>query len=119
MCVCLSLWPQSQEKEARDEMKRRAKELQLARKEATKRGGRGHSYNVGGGFGSSDYNPGPSVDMSSSHQPSKPSYNPPRYMYIHSICIVFPCKAYIIWYSNAYESVSLSPPGLPAGCGGV
>ena len=68
---------QSQEKEACDEMKRRAKELQMARKEAGKRGGRG--YNVGGGFGSSDYNPGPCVDMSTSHQPSKPAYNPPRY----------------------------------------
>ena len=81
MCpyLSLSICPQSQEKEARDEMKRRAKELQLARKEATKRGGRGHGYNVGGGFGSADYNPGPSVDMSASHQPSKPSYNPPRY----------------------------------------
>ena len=67
---------QSQEKEARDEMKRRAKELQMARKEAGKRGGR--DYNVGGGFGSLDYNPGPSVDMSTSHQPSKPAYNPPR-----------------------------------------
>ena len=57
-------------------MKRRAKELQMARKEAGKRGGR--AYNLGGGFGSSDYNPGPSVDMSTSHQPSKPAYNPPR-----------------------------------------
>lgn len=66
----------SQEKEARDEMKRRAKELQMARKEASKRGGRA-GYHVGGGFGSSDYNPGPSVDMSASHQPSKPAYNPP------------------------------------------
>ena len=35
---------------------------------------------MGGGFGSSDYNPGPTVDMTSSHQPSKPSYNPPRYI---------------------------------------
>ena len=85
MCLSLSICPQSQEKEARDEMKRRAKELQLARKEATKRGGRGHGYNVGGGFGSADYNPGPSVDMSASHQPSKPSYNPPRYIYNHII----------------------------------
>jgi hypothetical protein len=76
---CLYLWPQSQEKEARDEMKRRAKELQMAKKESTKRGGRGHGYNVGGGFGSADYNPGPSVDMSTSHQTSKPAYNPPRY----------------------------------------
>ena len=49
----------------------------MARKEATKRGGRGHGY-AAGGFGSADYNPGPSVDMSASHQPSKPAYNPPR-----------------------------------------
>ena len=83
MCVC----PQSQEKEARDEMKRRAKELQIARKEASKRGGRGGAYNVGGGFGSSDYNPGPSVGMSASHQPSKPAYNPPRYIHTHNIVL--------------------------------
>jgi predicted RNA-binding protein Jag len=65
----------SQEKEARDEMKRRAKELQMARKEASKRGGK--AFNVGGGFGSSDYTSGPSIDMSTSHQPSKPAYNAP------------------------------------------
>ena len=83
--VLISSWlplslpsPQSQEKEARDEMKRRAKELQMARKEASKRGGR--AYNVGGGFGSSDYSSGPSIDMSTSHQPSKPAYNPPRFI---------------------------------------
>ena len=91
MSLSICLATQSQEKEARDEMKRRAKELQLARKEATKRGGRGHGYNVGGGFGSADYNPGPSVDMSTSHQPSKPSYNPPRYTvhiwFIHHIIL--------------------------------
>ena len=51
----------------------------MAKKEASKRGGRG--YHVGGGFGSSDYNPGPSVDMTaSSQQPSKPSYTAPRYI---------------------------------------
>ena len=74
--LCPSLSPQSQEKEAHDEMKRRAKELQLAKKEAMKRGGK--VYNVGGGFGSSDYNPGPSVDVMPSHQPSKPAYKQPR-----------------------------------------
>ena len=78
--------PQSQEKEARDEMKRRAKELQMARKEASKRGGK--PYNVGGGFGSSDYTSGPSIDMSTSHQPSKPAYNPPRCNVYVRICTV-------------------------------
>lgn len=87
--------PQSQEKEARDEMKRRAKELQMAKKEATKRGGK--AYNMRGGFGSSDYNPGPSVDMTTSHQPSKSAYNPPRYThvvidsYIHTLSIAMSC----------------------------
>ena len=61
-------------------MKRRAKELQIARKEASKRGGRGHGGGCGGGgFGLADYNPGPSVDMTASHQPSKPAYSAPRY----------------------------------------
>ena len=70
-------------------MKRRAKELQMARKEASKRGGK--TFNVGGGFGSSDYTSGPSIDMSTSHQPSKPAYNAPRYMYMYMkiICLKY------------------------------
>ena len=99
MFVC----PQSQEKEARDEMKRRAKELQIARKEASKRGGRGGAYNVGGGFGSSDYNPGPSVGMSASHQPSKPAYNPPRYIHNNTqYCVLY---VYIHNVQSSYDLV--------------
>ena len=77
--------------EAQDEMKRRAKELQMARKEASKRGGR--AYNVGGGFGSSDYSSGPSIDMSTSHQPSKPAYNPPRFI-VQYTCTFCMCALY-------------------------
>ena len=52
----------------------------MAQKEASKRGGRGHGGGYGGGgFGSADYNPGPSADMTASHQPSKPAYSAPRY----------------------------------------
>ena len=61
----------------------------MARKEASKRGGK--AFNVGGGFGSSDYTSGPSIDMSTSHQPSKPAYNALRYMYmyIEIICLEY------------------------------
>lgn len=44
----------SQEKEARDEMKRKAKELQLAKRDAR----RGHGGGFTGGFGSQDYHGG-------------------------------------------------------------
>ena len=51
---------QSQEKEARDEMKRKAKELTLAKREASK-GGRGSfSGGFAGGFGSQDMRSGSS-----------------------------------------------------------
>ena len=48
---CLFLPWQSQEKEARDEMKRRSKELQLAKREARKEGRSHYSGGFGGGGG--------------------------------------------------------------------
>ena len=66
----------------------------MAKKEANKRGGR--AYNVGGGFGSSDYNPGTSVDISSSQQTSKPTYNPPpRYTHIEIHVLILYAWCYI------------------------
>ena len=63
MCICIFdiLMPlfQSQEKEARDEMKRKAKELQLAKREARKEGRSHYTGGFGGGgFGSHDIRSG-------------------------------------------------------------
>lgn len=69
----------SQEKEARDEMKRKAKELEMTRREERKTGRKaytgGFGGGSGGGYGSSSMRGGPSLDTLPSQETTK-SYNP-------------------------------------------
>ena len=73
---------QSQEKEAKDEMKRKAKELQMAKREARKEGRSMYSGGYGGsGFGSHDMRGGgmgPSVETLPPPE-TKKSYAAPRW----------------------------------------
>jgi len=68
---------QTQEKEARDQMKKRAKEIQQRNKELSK--GR-PGFNSGGGFGNSSYRSeiSPVIDTGSSIDTPKPQYNKPN-----------------------------------------
>ncbi|XP_060572512.1 coatomer subunit delta-like [Ruditapes philippinarum] len=73
---------QTQEKEAKDQMRKRAKELQRQRQEAEK-SGRAPSGFGGGGFGSSSFNRGDRGDSATiidttPSEPTKPSYQAPR-----------------------------------------
>ena len=79
LCHSLFLF-QSQEKEALDEMKRRAKELQLAKREARKEGRMHYTGGFGGGFGSHGArNMAPTVEsLPPQDYSSKPSYSAPR-----------------------------------------
>lgn len=72
---------QTQEREAKDQMKKRAKELQRQRQEA-ERSGRSTSGFGGGGFGSSSYNRGDSTSIIDTIpvEPTKPTYTAPRYI---------------------------------------
>ncbi|KAK2191611.1 hypothetical protein NP493_50g04000 [Ridgeia piscesae] len=69
---------QTQEREARENMKRKAKELQQQRRDIAKGGGR-RGIGIGGGFGSgsSDHSSSPHIDSMSSMEPSKPTYQAP------------------------------------------
>ena len=64
-----------------DEMKRRAKELQLAKREARKEGRMHYTGGFGGGFGSQNARSmGPSVEsLPPQDYTSKPAYSAPRY----------------------------------------
>ena len=74
---------QTQEREAKENMRRKAKELQAARKEASRRGGKPSpgsysgfgSGSGGGGGGRNDF--GASVETSAPEPVSKPSYTAP------------------------------------------
>ena len=77
--VCLL---QTQEREARENMKRKAKELQQQRRDIAKGGGR-RGIGIGGGFGSgsSDHSSNsPHIDSMASMEPSKPTYQAPRWV---------------------------------------
>ncbi|KAI8775270.1 coatomer subunit delta [Biomphalaria glabrata] len=68
---------QSQEKEARDQMKKRAKEIQQKNRESSKYG-RNTSYPSAGGFGSGSYRSDSSViENSTSVDTPKPAYSKP------------------------------------------
>ena len=68
---------QTQEKEARDQMRRRAKEIQQRNREMAKSGRPG--MGTGGGFGNSSYRTdSPVIDTGSSSDIPKPSYTKPR-----------------------------------------
>lgn len=74
----MSFFLQTQEKEARDKMREKAKELQKMRREAAK-GGRMPGYG-GGGFGSNTYSRNDNVIIDTTPiEPTKPTYVPPRY----------------------------------------
>jgi hypothetical protein len=80
----LLFYLQTQEKEAKDQMRKRAKELQRQRQEAEK-SGRAPSGFGGGGFGSSSFNRGDRGDSATiidttPSEPTKPSYQAPRYV---------------------------------------
>lgn len=78
-CCCSHLPSQSQEKEALDAMKRRAKELQLAKKEARKAGRTYSGGGFGGGGGGGGYGHGSTpVVESLPSEPPKSSYKAPR-----------------------------------------
>ena len=71
---------QSQEREAKEEMKRKARELTIAKREA-KKGRPGYSSGFAGGFGSSDVGRGGMIAPTADTQPydlPKPSYSAPR-----------------------------------------
>ena len=64
-------------------MKRKAKELQLAKREARKEGRSHYTGGFGGGFGSgssSSRHMGPSVESLPSQEYSKPAYSASRYV---------------------------------------
>ena len=64
-------------------MKRRAKELQLAKREARKGGkGGGFTGGFGGGFGSGDFTRGTAVETLPMAETQRPSYTAPR-----SVCV--------------------------------
>ncbi|XP_018323661.1 coatomer subunit delta [Agrilus planipennis] len=68
---------QTQEREAKNKMREKAKELQRQRMEAAKKGGK-PSFNTSGGFGSSTvYAPTPSIigDVTNNSNDVKPAYN--------------------------------------------
>lgn len=90
---------QSQEKEAKDEMKRKAKELQMAKREARREGRSMYSGGYGGGgFGSHDMRGGgPTVESLPPQEPKK-SFNAPR---SDIITTMYPAH-------NAPRSVSLN-----------
>ena len=84
LCECSYMWVcvlQTQEREARENMKRKAKELQQQRRDIAKGGGR-RGIGIGGGFGSgsSDHSSSPHIDSMSSMEPSKPTYQAPRWV---------------------------------------
>ena len=77
--VCLL---QTQEREAKENMKKRARELQQARRDAAKRGGKPPTGGYGG-FGSASMagrDIGSVIDTSTISEPSKPvsAYSAPR-----------------------------------------
>lgn len=73
-----SCHPQSQEKEARDEMKRKAKELEMARREERKTGRKAYTGGFGGGGGGYGGSMrGTAVDPMPSHDNLPKAYNPP------------------------------------------
>ena len=83
VCACLSgfISCQSQEKEAKDEMKRKSKELQMAKREARKEGRTLYTGGFSGGYGSYDNRGGgmnTSVVESLPPPESRTSYNVPR-----------------------------------------
>ena len=59
-------------------MKRKAKELQLAKREARKEGRSHYTGGFGGGFGSGSRHMGPSVESLPPQEYSKPAYSAPR-----------------------------------------
>ncbi|CAL1537188.1 unnamed protein product [Lymnaea stagnalis] len=69
---------QTQEKEARDQMKKKAKEIQQRNREIAKTG-RNPGFNTGGGFGSGSYRSEttPVIDGGSNVDSPKPAYNKP------------------------------------------
>ncbi|XP_005107188.1 coatomer subunit delta [Aplysia californica] len=68
----------TQEKEAKDQMKKKAKEITQRNREMVK-SGRNPGFNSGGGFGGSSYRSerSPVIDSGSSVDTPKPSYNKP------------------------------------------
>lgn len=79
---------QSQEKEARDEMKRKAKELEMARREDRKSGRHTYTggFGAGSGYGSRDRMGGTMVDTLPPPEHTK-SYSAPRC--VCGVCLVF------------------------------
>ena len=69
---------QTQEREAKQKMREKAKELQRQRIETTKRGGRPMPTSGGYGPTSGGFSGGPSIGdtMSTPAEPPKPTYNP-------------------------------------------
>lgn len=76
---CYLIFVQTQEREAKNKMREKAKELQRQRMEAAKKGGK-PSFVNSGGFGSSNsYTPAPTVgDVTNDIKP--PSYTPMQYV---------------------------------------
>lgn len=70
--------PQSQEKEAKDEMKRRAKELEMTRREERKTGRKAYTggFGGGGGGGGSSYGGGGSSGYGGGSGRSSAADNP-------------------------------------------
>jgi len=69
---------ETQMREAKNKMREKAKELQRAKLESAKRGGKPISSMGGGGYGGQGgYTPGPMVGESTPAEPPKPAYNAP------------------------------------------
>jgi len=70
---------QTQEREAKQKMREKAKELQRQRMEAQKRGGRGGVASMGSYGGQGGFAPGPMMgdSLSTPAEPPKPAYTAP------------------------------------------
>ena len=75
---CLVFAFQTQEKEALDHMRRKAKEIQQRNREMAKGGRMPGMGSGGGGFGSGSFRTDAPIIESSSMEPPKPSYTKPR-----------------------------------------
>ena len=75
--VCIFVCYQTQEKEALDHMRRKAKEIQQRNREMAKGGRMPGMGSGGGGFGSNSFRSDTSMIETSSMEPPKPSYSKP------------------------------------------
>ena len=101
-------------------MKRKAKELQMMKRDARKGGRMAYTGGFGGGFGSSDYKAGPMVESLSLPE-SKPSYHaPPRCVCVcvcayTCMCLrvcVCVCIACILYFRTRYQNMGMGYPSL-------